>query len=373
MPELSPKKTKILSILVVLFSILTGLLFFEALFGGWFRHDPLFKTKTINVVRNVHKKYDVSAFGFKEKVSTYIRDQYGLRGSCASKNLATMVTVGGSTTNQFFISEGKTWQDLLQKKIEHDLNSKPFCIANAGIDGHSSFGHLASFDLWFPNIENLKPKFFLFYMGINDAAFRFSEKLWRDTNPEVKSDLKNIIKENSILFVVYQLMKQKFYPTLEAPIASHRYIPKNPEFYSAKTTTENIEKMCELNAVMFRDRLKRLLEKVSSYGAKPICVSQPHALAWRFGNKLKGIKSAFVHKGKNYNGLDYDLCLRLLNRELEVLCPAYQGFYINLTDKQFEISDFYDLVHATPEGTEKIASYLFEAIRAQEILRTELK
>lgn len=42
--------------------------------------------------------------------------RYGFRGSYPSPGAIDMVTVGGSTTDQRFVTEGKTWQDVLTKE-----------------------------------------------------------------------------------------------------------------------------------------------------------------------------------------------------------------------------------------------------------------
>ena len=41
-------------------------------------------------------------------------------------------------------------------------------VVNAGIDGQSTIGHIWNFQDWFPKIENLKTKYFIFYIGLNE-------------------------------------------------------------------------------------------------------------------------------------------------------------------------------------------------------------
>ena len=42
-------------------------------------------------------------------------------------------------------------------------NGKDVYVVNAGVDGQSTVGHIKNFDWWFPNIPDLKVKYFLFY------------------------------------------------------------------------------------------------------------------------------------------------------------------------------------------------------------------
>ena len=84
----------------------------------------------------------------------YKRDKYGLRGKYKSVENIDILTLGGSTTDQIYISENYTFQDVMRKEFEN--NGKIVNIANAGIDGHSTVGHIVFFDYWLK--ENSKFK-----------------------------------------------------------------------------------------------------------------------------------------------------------------------------------------------------------------------
>nr|UXP70937.1 SGNH/GDSL hydrolase family protein [uncultured Bdellovibrionales bacterium] len=353
--------SKLKNLSVIAASILVGFLIFEAIFGGWFTSDPWFQATSMNILRNVNITYKVDTLGIEQAISDYKRDQYGLRGTCTNKNLATMITIGGSTTDQRYTAEGATWQDVLQKNIQETLSLPKFCIANAGVDGHSTFGHLASFDIWFRNIPSFKPEFLLFYVGINDAAFRF-EKAFNDQNIQFRS------YRNSVLYRIYKIFDTQRISDSQPQFAGHRLIIKNPVLYSETKLTENAEILALQNAFDFRLRMSEILRRTVALGAKPICVSQPHALSWNFGGQEKGVRNAFFYKNNYYNGLDYNFSLSLINQAMAELCVQYGGFYLNLRDKKFSLLDFYDYVHTTPQGAKKIADYLMQEINAQKIL-----
>jgi hypothetical protein len=133
------------------------------------------------------------------------RDEFGLRGACKDPKDITILTLGGSTTDLRLISDGKTYQDVLQALLREEMGVD-ICISNAGVDEHSTFGHLASFDKWFPLIPRLKPKYFLLYIGINAAGF-FSKPIsvfdtYKRSND---SSLLSTLREKSAL---YQLLKK---------------------------------------------------------------------------------------------------------------------------------------------------------------------
>jgi hypothetical protein len=46
-------------------------------------------------------------------------------------------------------------------------NGAGLTVANAGVDGQSTVGHIMNFKWWFPNIPRLAPDYILFYLGLN--------------------------------------------------------------------------------------------------------------------------------------------------------------------------------------------------------------
>ena len=88
----------------------------------------------------VHYKSDHNAM--------YKKDKYGFRGNYENISQVKIITVGGSTTDERWIDENLTWTRMLQEKIIKHINDKNYKIANAGVDGQSSLGHLKNFDYW---------------------------------------------------------------------------------------------------------------------------------------------------------------------------------------------------------------------------------
>src|SRR6476660_9750832 len=101
------------------------------------------------------------------------------------------------------------------------------------------------------------------------------------------------------------------------------------------------------------------MEYVSSRGATPICVSQPHALAWDFGEGLRGINDVFRYGGVTYNGLDFNLSLAQINEVMSRVCTDVGGLYIDLAKETFSLDDFYDYSHLTRDATVKVANHLY--------------
>jgi lysophospholipase L1-like esterase len=77
----------------------------------------------------------------------------------------TVLTVGGSTTECLYVSDGKTWPDLVGRELRGHF--RDLWINNAGLDGHSTFGHRLLLE---QRIARLRPKVVLFLIGINDVG-----------------------------------------------------------------------------------------------------------------------------------------------------------------------------------------------------------
>lgn len=76
--------------------------------------------------------------------------------------MINIVFAGGSTTNQKFLNYNETIVGILDNQI------KEYKIVNSGVDGMSIKGHINSFKYWYNKIDNLKPSYYIFYIGVND-------------------------------------------------------------------------------------------------------------------------------------------------------------------------------------------------------------
>jgi lysophospholipase L1-like esterase len=73
--------------------------------------------------------------------------------------------LGGSTTECYYLSDGKTWPDRLGAELKTWFPRA--WVNNAGMDGQSTFGHIKLFE---QHIADLHPKVVLIMAGVNDQA-----------------------------------------------------------------------------------------------------------------------------------------------------------------------------------------------------------
>ena len=116
----------------------------------------------------------------REDKVIYTRDANGYRGwKSKSNNQKYVLAIGGSTTDERYVSDDETYtellEDILSKKGFFDID-----VINAGVDGQSTFGHLFSLIEWHEKIfSNYKDdtELVLFYLGVNDRLLLGSSSI----------------------------------------------------------------------------------------------------------------------------------------------------------------------------------------------------
>lgn len=345
-----------------------GLVVLEATFGSWFSNDPWQKAERLNILRDRQIHYDVSRIYGEKNITTYTRDAFGLRGTFKDPREITILTVGGSTTDQRLLSDGQTWQDILEQKLRAAQPDVPIHIANAGVNGHTSYGHVASFTDWFPLIPGLRPKYVLFYVGINDAEVRTRPSRMFDYAAAPNGLLPQLgfaIERHSALYRLYVLLHGQWAAT-DAAAQDHRFYNRPDHSYVATQEKPENRAMLETNAKHFRERFQLLMNFTRQMGARPICVSQPSQIYRKVDGQMRGLAVVNGHEA-TMNGMDYRRSMLLLAQVMKEECAASGGFYIDIESQPFTRTDFYDFVHMTPKGARKLGELLYEEMKAQGI------
>src|ERR1700687_2157611 len=136
----------------------------ELVFGEWIAASPLGR---FAVPRNVRVPISAASLYPGGGEFLYRRDAMGFRGPGVDPARISILTIGGSTTNQLYLPDEATWQAVLEGSLRQTGHDE--AVANAGMDGQSTLGLIADLELWFPNVPHLKPRLVLAYVGINDV------------------------------------------------------------------------------------------------------------------------------------------------------------------------------------------------------------
>lgn len=360
------------------FVFFCGFAAIELVFGTWL------KDKTVNrlaIPTNLEYEFKLlNLYPSESGVSLYRRDIFGLRGIYTKPDTIDVLTVGGSTTDQRYISEGQTWQDFL--RLEFQKAGKNVEVVNAGVDGQSTFGHLSNFDYWFPLIPNLKPKYILYYVGLNDFYKEEGNNYDNLSEQNGKSTIKRFqrtVKNNSVSYYLFRTLLGAY--TANAYGLDHDLKYK---FSMDNWTTEPLLKDNEYEELMSRRlesyeaRLQLLCKKTFDMGATPIFVTQTTRRFKRSGDTVSGENTAgivdakfgglitYTYEGKQFNGVDFYFMLRALNDRTIKVAADCEAIALDLAadlENDFDIvNDYYDPVHNSPSGAAKIGKYLFEKL-----------
>ncbi len=351
-------------LLIVFFNallILAGIAILELLFGNWTHPDRL---NRLNIIRDRKITYEIGhLYPSSEKTITYSRDRFGLRGRFHSPSDIVILTVGGSTTDQRYIADGKTWQDKLQQAFE--AAGEHVVVANAGVDGQSTVGHIRDFELWFPHIPGLRPRYVLFYIGINDFYVSKGYGFDRLTIGDGGGSLLQYIRERSAIYYLARTLYGIYLAKVKYRI-THRHIRFGRLQWTAQAMQRSYGPRLDTRLRQYGDRLDILVKKTRAFGAVPIFVTQP-ARKYRLKNgRIEGVAETVKYCGMRINGVDFYRIMRMFDH---VTCAKACEHHIVCVDLAREMlpalqdDDFYDFVHMTPKGARKVGRYLFNALK----------
>ncbi|MBC8172817.1 MAG: hypothetical protein H7X71_02830 [Chitinophagales bacterium] len=104
-----------------------------------------FRVKGDHIILELNKKYtiDNSRIPVLDKTIIHSKNDLGFRGPDMPdlKNRVSIIAIGGSATECSYLDDSKTWAELLSRKLQNDYPG--LWMNNAGVAGHSSFGHIA--------------------------------------------------------------------------------------------------------------------------------------------------------------------------------------------------------------------------------------
>ena len=305
----------------------------------------------MSIARDYTAKFDIQKlYSSKNDYINYSVDENGFRSStCWNKpEDIDILVLGGSTTQQIYIDDKNTWVSQLEKKLKKNHFGNNF--ANAGQDGQSSFGILSNFEIWFPTVKNLNPRYFMIMLGSNDI---FSLK--KNVVLENKS---NYLKRNSVIYNLFRKLKALLnYRKLS--LVGHNRTDFNVLNYTNKTLLEH-------NNFKFNNpkhNLHKLKLYADTYNSKLIFISQPSLLYKYEKGNLLGLENEFNNDEFIFNGLDYYELEKKLYSIINDFCSSNNHYFIDINKLNgFDKNDFYDLLHFNVTGSAKISNSIYKEL-----------
>jgi hypothetical protein len=327
----------------------------ELLFGNWIRPMTVEDLRRFNIPISFREEVDASRlYQSGDGKMVYSRDQWGLRGKFTRLEDVDVLTVGGSTTDQRYIDDAATWQSVAERAAR--ARGVELTFANAGVDGQSSIGHRFDFDYWFPLLGGLKPKYVLFFIGVNDVM-RVSYRRAFDETIDASS-----WKIKSAIYQFYRTIRG----TMQARDAKIVHRPKPADItVQAEFVSEGMldpAARARLAAVVsdnFIADLESLKERAGHLGSQPVFVTQ-NAFAWNAGRgPVSGLDLPVHIHDLKLNYADVSFLHKRMNEALMAWCVKSGTTCIDVASEvPLESTDYYDFVHTTPSGAAKIGTYI---------------
>ena len=307
------------------------------------------KSQRSTIVNNINPRLD--------SLIANTRNSIGLRGPeppSDIKNYLSIITVGGSTTECRFLDDQLTWPHLLQEKLQAAY--KKTWLNNAGLDGHSTFGHSILLNDY---LLKLRPDVIIFLTGINDVENdgpSFHDKL--NTKGAFPSFVHYLYNESEVINLAVNLARgahaQRWNNTTQL------YLPPGGKGYkilSAKEENERIQRQVKY-LEGYRIRVGALADSCINNGILPIFLTQP-TLYGKGTDSLTGSDLSTAMVGEEVNGALLWRILQMYNSEVIDLCAKKSVPCIDLADKMPKNGlYFYDQTHFTNEGAAKVAEIL---------------
>ena len=309
---------------------------------------------------NQSRIYDNQWIPKLDKKIVYSRNSLGFRGPelpVPDSGWTKIITVGGSTTACTFLSDSCTWPFQLEKNLK--VYHQKTWLDNAGIDGHSSFGHILMLR---DHVLSIKPVYVLFLMGINDTETNesvvFDEMTEKKIHTRsVKSFLKSLLNYSELgrtLFSFYQVSiaykKGLYHQEIDVEKLVDNPLPDS-------TFTVRLNRQSQF-LKGYRNRTDSIITLCRKAGVEPVFITQP-SLFGAYTDAATGVemKDKWMNNKDADNSLLQEKILEMYNDVLR--SDSSRITVIDLAHKMPKDSRyFYDFIHFTNQGAEKVAEIL---------------
>lgn len=274
----------------------------------------------------------------------------------------TIITLCGSTTECYYISEGKTWPDLLAARLSERFDG--IWVNNAGMDGHSSFGSIAMMEA---HIDKIRPKVVIFLVGLNDVGL--ATKTTEDSEVSLYkpngwiSDLAEHSKLVSIFDNYLCHRKAEKHDLTHFDMGHNSLDFKRVKYAVSASKAEMAErrsKHAELNRY-FQFRLRYFIRLARAHDIEPVLVTQP-VLYGEGVDPETGVDLGNIQVG-DLSGADRWSILEMYNDTTRQVGASEGVWVVDLASELPKNSKyFYDFNHYSNQGAAKVAEIIAEKL-----------
>jgi lysophospholipase L1-like esterase len=263
----------------------------------------------------------------------------------------TVVAIGGSTTECRFLTDGRDWPAVVATELARHF--RDVWVNNAGLDGHSTYGHALLLE---QRVAALRPKVVLFLVGVNDVErddLKSQDRALLDRDTTLMTRL---ARHSAIAATLQNLSRAR---EAERLALSYRQLDLAalPQRDDDPERTERILRRHRHEYVRpFRERVDALLHLCAAHDILPVMLTQP-ALYGPAVDDVTGVDLARVEVDptRRWEGR---LAWSVLEEYNQATREAAAAAGVPLVDLARDLPKssrlFYDFVHFTNEGSEAV-------------------
>jgi len=354
------------AILKSILAVVIGLLLSFILLEGLLRiFQPIeYRVKVNKIWLPRERKYQLTndRTDKLDKIIYTSRNYLGFRGEAPPKNFAehlTIIAVGGSTTACELISDHKTWCDILAVKLKSKFNL--VWLNNAGLDGHSTYGHIVLMEDY---ITNIRPKIILFLVGANDVGLEApglydKQQMKKPLSGLIVPLLDKLINKSEVFS--YGINFCRFFKAKRKGLIHTvwHFNEANQSDIPAENISSIILEHKQKYLAPFAERLNRLMEICRLNSLKPVLITQPTV----FGDLVDPTTGINLARANTYdwNGKVLWQILELYNDVVRNIAAEH---HVELFDLAREMPKrmeyYYDTYHFSNTGCQKVAEIIYQ-------------
>jgi len=329
-------------------------------------YNPLpFRVRGNRIILPVHQRYTFhnDAATKLDPVTHHTKNSLGFRGPEPPKDFShrlTILTIGGSTTECLFLSDGKTWTDEMARRLAQSFPD--VWVNNAGLDGQSTYGHLI---LLRDFVDDLHPRMAVFLIGANDIGLDAGNPYDQALTPArsaVRSVAAFFTDHSELAGLAQNLVRvartrDAGFGHGQIDITSLRHLE-----HDAANTAATIQKF-SMPLPSFAARVAALIEECRRHGIEPVLVTQP----WLNGDAIDpatGVDLSTLQVHGAANGRLWWQVQELYNDVTRRTAKTHDVLLIDAAREMPKDSRlFYDFMHYTNEGAARLGDIVADEIR----------
>lgn len=301
--------------------------------------------------------------GKLDPVASHTKNGLGFRGPNPPSDFAAALTVlmaGGSTTEGFYIDDSKTWPMRVSNVLAPVFNN--LWINNAGLDGHSSFGHLHLFE---QHLKGLAPDVIVYLAGGNDMDGLIERTRYDDTlnyKPVLDPNRSNPIfrewmaKKSELVGLLLAMYERRKVDRIDG--SSFYYFRNITERGPVALDTARNDDHRENFVPGYRERMTMLTEQTLSAGILPVLMTHPASFGYAGTiDPDEGIDVGHIGY-KGMNGATAWTILELYNDVTRAIAIELDVPLIDLARMPKNTRHFSDQIHFSIPGTQAVADYV---------------